>query len=95
MILHILSTTFGLATAIASGFAAYYWLLSSKVDPQVLEPTTASISDAPEMHILDAQVGLIHTHVAFRESSRLNKIAATWSGVAAALGAVTALLSAF
>jgi hypothetical protein len=35
------------------------------------------------------------TQAAMKESARLNKIAAIWSGIAAALGAVTAILSAF
>jgi len=95
MIIRILSTALGMATAVASGFAAYYWFLSSKVESEKLEETTASISDAKELHILDAKVGLYNTQAAMNEASRLNKIAATWSGAAAGLGAITELLGAF
>jgi hypothetical protein len=95
MIIRILSSAFGLATAIASGFAAYYWFLSSKVETEQVDETQASISDAQELHILDAKVGLYYTRLAMDRVSHLNKLAATWSGVAAGLGAITALLGAF
>lgn len=89
MIKHILSTVFALGTAGASGVAAWFWFASSKVNPEEVEETEASISDNPAMHILEAKVGVILTHNAMKESSRLKKVAAAWSGVAAALGAVT------
>lgn len=95
MINHILCTVFALATAGASGVAAWFWFASSKVNPEEVEETEASINDYPEMHIMEAKVGVILTHNAMNESSRLNKIAAAWSGVAAVLGAITAIMSAF
>ena len=95
MITHILPTVFALATAGASGFAAWFWFASSKVDPEQVEETEASINDYPEMHIMEAKAGVILTHNAMKRSSRLNKIAAAWSGVAAALGAITVIMSAF
>lgn len=95
MTLHIAITASSIATALASGFAALFWFKSSVKDPEIVEETQASISDAQELHILDAKVGIYFTQAAMKESSRLNKIAAIWSGIAAALGAVTAILSAF
>jgi len=94
MTTHFLSISFALATAGASGVAAWFWFASSKVDPEEVEETEASINDYPEMHIMEAKVGVILTHSAIKESSRLNKLAATWSGAAAALGAITAIMSA-
>jgi hypothetical protein len=61
--------------------ATFWWKASIKgvPDPGV------SISDDPEMHI-------ISTQVAFNESSRLNGIAAYWTGVAAILSATASVL---
>ena len=60
--------------------------LSSKVETEQVEETTASINDAQELHILDAKVGLYYMQMAMNTGAHLNKIAATWSGVAAGLG---------
>lgn len=95
MTLHIVITAFSIATALASGFAAWFWFKSSLQDPKIVEETQASISDAQELHILNAKVGIYYTQAAMKESARLNKIAAIWSGIAAALGAATAILSTF
>jgi hypothetical protein len=51
-------TAFSIATALASGFAAWFWFKSSLQDPKIVEETQASISDAQELHILDAKVGI-------------------------------------
>ena len=95
MTLRIAFTAFSIATALASGFAAWFWFKSSLQDPEIVEESQASISDAQELHILDAKVGIYYPQAAMKESARLNKIAAIWSGIAAALGAATAILSAF
>lgn len=95
MTLHIAITAFSVATVLASGLAAWFWFKSSLQDPVIVEETQASISDAQELHTLDAKVGIYYTQAAMKESARLNKIAAIWSGIAAVLGAATAMLSAF
>jgi hypothetical protein len=59
MTLHIVITAFSIATALASGFAAWFWFKSSLQDPEIVEETQA-----------------------------------IWSGIAVALGAATASLSA-
>jgi len=69
----------GLAAAIV---AAFYWWKASRVP---VTNTNASISDASELYILAAQV-------AFNESSRLNGIAAIWTGAAAVLSAGASVL---
>jgi hypothetical protein len=58
MALHIVITAFSIATALASGFAAWFWSKSSLQDTNIVEETQASISDAQELHILDAKVGI-------------------------------------
>jgi hypothetical protein len=77
-----------LATAI---IAAYYWFKSSRIPIPELEEPIASISDAPILHILIAQVHIGSIMSATRESSRLNSAAAIWTGVSALLSAVTAI----
>ena len=69
----------GLAAAIV---AASYWWRASRVAPA---EQVASISDVPELHIMG-------TEVAFNESSRLNSIAAIWTGIAAILSAIGSVL---
>ncbi len=84
-----------LSTAAAALAAAYYWLRSSRPTPDAVEDIAASISDNPELHILDAHVGLENLRQVLMEASRLNKMASIWSGVAAALAAIAAIASAF
>lgn len=55
------------------------------------DETTASISDVPELHIIDAKVDIINVRVAMEESCKLNKTAAIWTGIAALLGAFTSI----
>ena len=77
-----LAITFALLGLIAAVVAAFYWWKASTIASS--EPV-ASISDAPELHILGNQV-------TFNESSRLNSIAARWTGVGALLSAVASVL---
>jgi len=77
-----LAITFALLGFIAAVVAAFYWWKASTTDSP--EPV-ASISDASELHILGNQV-------AFNESSRLNSVAARWTGVAAVLNATSSVL---
>ena len=69
----------GLCAAIVA--ARYWWKASRAGIPE----TNISISDVPETHILGTQV-------AFNESSRLNSIAAIWTGAAAVLSAAASVL---
>jgi hypothetical protein len=82
---HIVITAFSIAAALASGFAAWFWFKSSLQGAEIVEGTQAPISGAQELHILDAKVGIYYTQAAMKESARLNKVAAIWSGIAAAL----------
>lgn len=79
------------STAICALVAAAYWYLSSRPTPKLNNPPNASISDAPELHILSAQVDVYAMQEALSEASALNKKAALWSAVAALFGAVAAL----
>jgi hypothetical protein len=91
----IFSALAALATALCSAAAAYYWWLSSLQKTVTTEPPIASISDNPEEHLLVGHVNIGALEAALRESSRLNKIAAKWSALAAGCATVAALLSAF
>jgi len=93
--LHLLAAVAALATAICSGFAAWYWYESSQQDAVLVESPTPSIDDAPQVHQLSTQVNVFKLQAALSESSRLNKTAAKWSALAAACATITAILSAF
>lgn len=80
------------ATAVCALVAAVYWYLSSRPTPKLNNPPNASISDAPELHILSAQVDVYAVQEALSETSLLNKKAALWSAGAALFGAAAALL---
>jgi hypothetical protein len=80
------------ATATCALIAARYWYLSSRPTPGISDPPVASISDYPELHILNAQSDVYGVHAALVEASRLNKRAAIWSAFAAFFGAVPAIL---
>jgi hypothetical protein len=82
----IVSVVLAVATLGTSLMAAWYWLKSSRVD--IGDVRLPSVSDVPEAHILQTQVAII-------QSSRLNAIAAKWTGAAAVLGAITAIWGAF
>jgi hypothetical protein len=71
--------------AIVSLTVAWYWWKSSQVDIGI---TSVSIDDVPQAHIMDAQAAII-------ESSRLNRIAAGWTTLAAPLSAATSISGAF
>lgn len=77
--LSIITALLGLAAAIV---AAGYWWKASRV---TIQNGTASISDVPELYIQSTQV-------AYNESSRLNARAALWTGAAAMLSAMAAVL---
>jgi hypothetical protein len=70
------------AVLAAAIVAAIYWWKASRIS---IPNSAASISDAPELHILGTQV-------AYNESSRLNSRAAIWTGAAAVLSATASVL---
>lgn len=80
------------ATGASALIAAGYWYRSSRPTPALNEPPAASISDVPELHILNAQADVYEVQAALAEASRLNKKAAIWSAIAALLGAAAAIL---
>jgi hypothetical protein len=77
--LAVVFALFGLAAAIV---AAGYWWRASRVG---IAQSNTSISDVPELYTMSTQV-------AFNESSRLNSIAAIWTGVAAVLSAAASVM---
>jgi hypothetical protein len=81
-----------IATAAFALIAAGYWYRSSRPTPALNEPPTASISDVPELHIMNAQADVYEVQAALAEASRLNKKAAVWSAIAALFGAAAAIL---
>jgi hypothetical protein len=85
--LYILTIALGVAALITSLIAAYYWHKSSIVPVQECESPASSVSDDPAGHILTTDVNLISIRLAWNESSRLNKLAARWTGLSALLGA--------
>jgi hypothetical protein len=80
------------ATAVCALIAARYWYLSSRPTPALNDLPDASISDAPELHIMNAQADVYEVQAALAEASRLNKSAAVWSAIAALFGAAAAIL---
>ena len=88
-IAYILCST---ATAACALIAARYWYASSRPTPESGDPPKASVSDVPELHIMNAQVGLYRVQAALAEASRLNKKAAAWSAVAALFGTAAAMM---
>ncbi|MGA7713917.1 MAG: hypothetical protein WCA81_18640 [Rhizomicrobium sp.] len=73
-----------LTLALALKAAALWWRASRSLD---LEEPTASITDAPELHVLTAQVELN----ALMASLPINRRAAFWTGWAAFAGAITSI----
>jgi hypothetical protein len=69
----------GLAAALN---AARLWWKASMVP---IPSTTVSISDVPELHLLNTQV-------AFNTSSQINSRAAIWTGLSALLSATASVL---
>jgi hypothetical protein len=84
MILALAFTT--LATGIVS---AVYWFRSAAIPTPQFEEPIASVSDAPDQHIINAVANASTLHSAMNESARLNKCAAIWTGISALLAAVT------
>jgi hypothetical protein len=62
-----------------------YWLLGSREYPSELPQ---SISDAPELHILNVQVSI-------GKAGALNAKAAVWTGAAAVLSALGSIIGVF
>ncbi len=75
-----------LATGVVS---AIYWFKSAAIPTPEFEEPIASVSDAPELHIISAVANAGILHAAMNQSAKLNKHAAIWTGISALLGAVT------
>jgi hypothetical protein len=79
------------ATAVCAGVAAFYWFQSSRADLGEEFQIAASVDDNPALHIISAQADIETLRSGMRQSARLNKIAAIWSGLAAIFTALTSL----
>lgn len=75
----IILAVFGLAAALNA--ARLWWQASRTPIPEL----TQSISDVPELH-------LMNTQVAFNTSSQINARAAIWTGASAILSALASVL---
>ena len=91
--LKALTLAAGVAAAGVGWWASRLWLRASKVEIDYSPPAVeVSHEDNPALGILDAQVMGYATHAAYNSSACLNAIAARWTGRAAILTGVTALL---
>jgi hypothetical protein len=82
----------GSILAMVSGlWASFLWWQASRFEMPFTSPPTASVSDAPELHILDAQVELNNLIQAYKQSSTLNKRAALWTAISILLAATAPL----
>lgn len=96
MLLLGLKILLALATLVSAIIAATYWLKSSLIKMESgYTGEGASITDAPELHIMGTQTDIFKMLAAIGELSRLNKHAAIWTGVSAVLGACTAIIGLF
>lgn len=80
-----------LIAAVSGIWAAYLWLEASRIDLPPFDPPIASMSNAPELHILDITVRQNEAFNLLALSSKLNAKAARWSGLAAFLTALSVL----
>jgi hypothetical protein len=82
-VIQLIASLLTAAAALASGWAAWLWLLASKVDaPKTLEGTHMITSRA-EPHKPNVVIDASPIIDFAQESGKRNKAAATWSAVAA------------
>jgi hypothetical protein len=81
----IVAFLFALAGLVSAIVAARYWFLGSREYPSELPQ---SMSDAPELHILNVQVSI-------GKAGTLNAKAAKWTGAAAILSALGSIIGLF
>ena len=82
-----------IVTALATGsglWASWLWLKASQVEIESSAPEDRSISDVPELHIMNAQTNIWLLDVAMKKSSNLNKKAALWTAISVFLNALSA-----
>jgi len=94
--MNLAKAIFLVASSLTAGcafVAAYFWYRSSLPTPPAPDDIIASADDAPQQHILGAQVDIINLRAAMIEASGLNKKAAIWSAWAAIFGAIAAFVS--
>lgn len=82
----------GVAAALIAWRAARLWMKASKVEIESFTEPPTSIGDDPGGHVLNAYVQVFHTQEAFHKSAVLNASAARWTGWAAILTGVAAVL---
>jgi len=82
----------GLGSAVTGWYAARLWYWASLIVLPQFDPPLASISDAPELHIMSAYNQLNETSRLLEVSSRLNASAARWTAVASILAGAAAIL---
>jgi hypothetical protein len=88
-IVRLLYLICSVAAAVSALVASIYWYLSSRPTPQFAKSPAASISDNPELFILNAKVDFNSMQASSSEAAHLNKKAAVWSAASALLGALT------
>jgi hypothetical protein len=66
--------------------------IGTVVPVREFEDPIVSVDDAPAAHIYTADANLIGIRLALNESSRLNKLAARWTGISALLGAAATVV---
>lgn len=90
--LKLLSTPLSLIAAVSGIWAAVRWLQASQMTLPPFDPPIASMSDAPELHILDVSVRQNEAFRVLGQSSDINAQAARWTALAAFLTALVVLL---
>lgn len=94
----IIVKTFALAgtilAAVIGWWAANEWLKASRIEVHRIEPTAASMDDAPALHILGNTVQNDLILEAIRASAALNARAAKLTAIAVIIGAAAAVLAA-
>lgn len=80
--------------AVIAWWAAIEWLKASRIEVPRIEPTVASMDDAPALHILGNTVQSDLILEAIRASAALNARAAKLTAIAVIVGAAAAVLAA-
>ncbi|HEU5047613.1 MAG TPA: hypothetical protein VFT64_07210 [Rickettsiales bacterium] len=87
--MNIISNIVSILAAIFGIWAAWLWLKASRIKIKPSIPTTASISDAHELHTMRNQVDIESIIVASKEVCELNRKAALWTALSIFLTALS------
>jgi hypothetical protein len=93
-VLNLLIAPISLVAALAGIYASWLWYQASKIEMPPFDPPLASMSDAPELHLLDMTVRQNEAFYRLAISGQLNAKAAGWTGLAALLTAISVLIGA-